>query len=616
MISYKNTVSFADIETTAFSEVFDKERIEQLEFRLGCVITYNDKHIEIERKDFNDLDKFCVHLNKLNIVYFHNFSFDFKFIQERLLIMNTLFKLISTPSSTLCAKFYLNYGNRNRKTVEIRDSLAFLKTSIKKLGLIVNLPKIEIVDNDFVNINYCYRDCEIIAHSFFHMIKFINDQYKIYDFTLEILKMPLTVASLSKAIFQKIYPKAFYQHHIKLDEALRKFYYGGRTEVFDFNLLKDGYYVDVVSLYPSIACKYKLPNTICHIWNIVKQDYDFHLNNPNTFGFVCTITENQEIPLFPSRKNDKVVYMNGKKEIFMTMYEYNELKELGLIGKEIIIENISMITTTTDTITFKDYFIPLVEKKKTTIFESERYFCKILMNSLTGKFGQKPERKEITYYNVLDIESNKDFYFDIDIDASYTEVNKIQYYQTSNLLVIISITNLARFTLWKQIRQVVKGKEKVYYCDTDSIVVDKQGLSLFNISDNLGCWNIEKKFKRFQAIDSKEYIYTEGQDTIIKFKGLITKHFTESDFYIHYAKGSITRIIPKNRYCDIRKIPHSSVVFLRKNKRQFYFKREIQKDLTTIALNSDTIDILTIKDHNKDLIFTRIINPNLISIEV
>lgn len=623
-MNYKNTVSFADIETTPFSETFDKEGFEQLDFLLGCVITYNVDEIEVKRKSFTNLDEFCIYLNKLNRVYFHNLGFDFKFIQERLLTQNTRFKLIQTPSSTLNVKFQKYYGGRYRKTVELRDSVAVLLSSIEKLGKAINLPKLEVKDNNFANIEYCFRDCEIIAKSFFSMIEFINKKFKDYEYELDLLNIPLTIATLSKKIFQKIYPNAFYTHHVKIYDKLRKFYYGGRTEVFNLNPLNDGIYADVVSLYPSIANKYKLPNGKCYYYEIINQDLDFHFNNPYTYAFVCTLTENQEIPLFPSRENDKVVYMNGKKEVFMTMYEYNELKEKGYLEKKIIIHKILGILSVKDVSTFKQFFNPLFEHKKITKFSSEKYFCKILMNGSTGKFGQKPERKEIIYYNRLDIDENKDYHFDSDLDLPYTEKEFEQIFQTTNLPVIITITNLARFTLWKQMIKVRKDNEKVFYCDTDSIVVERKALKLFDINNELGSWNIEKEFARFQAIDSKEYVFTEyctndfcnhlkHEKLTVKFKGLITKHFNESDFYHHYTKGSITRIIPKNRYCDIRKIPHNSVIFLRKEKRQFYFKRLINQDLTTKALNSDTIDILKIKENNKSIIYDQIIEPNLIS---
>jgi len=105
-LNKKDTVSFADIETTEFSDDFSIERIEQLDFKLGCIITYDLKCNELERVSYTNISDFCNKLNNLNIVYFHNLSFDFKFIQKELLSLNSQFRIINTPSSTLCVKFY------------------------------------------------------------------------------------------------------------------------------------------------------------------------------------------------------------------------------------------------------------------------------------------------------------------------------------------------------------------------------------------------------------------------------------------------------------------------------------------------------------------------------
>lgn len=628
----QNNISFAvlDIETTPFSETFDTERIEALEFILGCVIFFdlNGNEIKSERAHFYNVKELCAFLMKKCSkfpVYCHNLSFDFKFISQELLLLNSYFKIINTPSKTLCVKFFAKKRENSikpTKTLEIRDSLSLLLSSVEKLGANIDLPKLEVENNDFANLDYCFRDCEIVGYSLFHLIDFVK-----YHFDLEInpRKIPLTIGSLAKKCFCKVYPNVFYKYDWKIHDHLRKYYYGGRTEVFDFNEIDDGVVMDIVSLYPFVACHYKLPNGQCYVFEIdnytIESYCKFHNSNQNEknffiFGFECEVIENQHYPLFFERLDNRVVCANGKKTVFITLQEYRELKDLGIINNEIIILKPFKVIGCKKLSRYRKFFIPLAKVKKTTKSASEKYFCKIFMNSLTGKLGQKPERKDTTYYNDLEIKENQDFFYDIDLDCSYKERIYIQRYQTANLTAVIGITNLARFTLYKQIRKLDNNRCKVYYCDTDSLFINKKDINQFNISDKLGCWNIEHDNVRIQAIDAKEYILQGKNESNIKFKGLITKHFKTSDFYQHYKNGTITRLIPKIRYCDIRNISHESVVFLRKEKRQFYFKRLILNDLTTIPLNDKNLSISSIKKHNRNMIFNKIIQPNLSKIKI
>jgi len=610
----KNTVSFADIETDSFSDDFSTERIEQIHFKLGCVITYDENLNEIDRFSTYNLKDFCIKLNSLNIVYFHNLSFDLKFIQKELLSLNTKFKVVNTANSTLIASFFKFKTKKESKTVELRDSLAMLKSSVLVLGKNINLPKLEVKNNNYVDLAYCFRDCEIVAYSMFNLIKFCKEHF---NYELKLYKIPSTTASLSKKLFCEIYPNAFYRFDYKINEKIRKYYFGGRTEVFNFETLRNGYYVDVVSLYPSICCNYDLPNGCTYWFEVINFKESELLKDKRIFAFECIVNENQQIPLFPSRLDDKVCFYNGKKKVFMTIYEYKELKELGVIPNEIIIEQITAITLIKERSNFHEFFNPLFQTKKNTLDKGVRFFCKIFMNALTGKFGQKIDREYYLYFNELDIDFDKDFYFDIDLDASYTIIKEKQRFQTNNLLTVIAITNLARFTLWKQLRILNENNAKFYYCDTDSIVVNRDSLKYFELGNELGCWDIETEYKFFQAIDSKEYITVNNKsELLIKFKGLITKHLTETDFFNHYVDGTITRVIPKTNYCSIRKIENESIVFLKKHKKQYYFKRVISKDLSTIPLNLSNLRLDSVKDHNKLLIYNKIIIPNINKNEV
>lgn len=622
----QDKIAFAvlDIETTPFSDDLESERIEQMDFLLACVVFFDMNGSELIelRQSFTNVKELCAFLmkrcSKLPI-YVHNLSFDFKFIALELLELNSHFKIINTPSKTLCVKFFnkkRENSEKPTKSVDLRDSLSLLLSSVKALGESIGLPKLEVINNDFANETYCYRDCEIVGYSLFNLIAFVKEKFPNVDIAPR--KIPLTIGSLAKKCFVSIYPKVFYKYDWHIHDNMRKHYFGGRTEVFDFNEIKRGKVMDIVSLYPDMACRYLMPADMCYCFAL--DDYSiesyckFHNNKEkkfHIFGFECDIIENQEIPLYFQRLDDRVVCANGKKRVFITIHELCELKQMNILNDLITIIKPLNVVGCKRLSSYGKFFIPLFKVKQATKSKSERYFCKIFMNSITGKFGQKPDRKDVVYYNPKEIDENQDFYYDLDLDCSYTERKYIQHYQTANIMSVIGITNLARFTLWKQIKKLRENGKSVYYCDTDSIAIDNDSFELFDVGDKLGQWNIEHDDIRFQAIDAKEYIFIENDKPTVKFKGLITKHFEVSDFYDHYLHGTITRLIPKIHYCDIRNISHESVVFLRKEKRQFYFKRLITKDLKTIPLNTTNLSVSSVKKHNRDIVYNKVILPNI-----
>lgn len=228
------------------------------------------------------------------------------------------------------------------------------------------------------------------------------------------------------------------------------------------------------------------------------------------------------------------------------------------------------------------------------------------MNSGYGKFGEHPEKEQFSYFNkILTPKDIKEKQIK-EIDGKlYERKTTFQFYLTNNLFNAILITSYARFILWKMIDLCNRLNINVYYCDTDSVVIEKNNLNKLSdyLSDDLGKWGIEKEFKKFQAIDLKEYftILTNGKFKS-KYKGVRNKHLNSIDkLKNHLKKGTKTQLIGSFFYCQNRHSDNRAIHIIKKHKRSYYYKRIVKKDLSTHPLNKND-NLKQIENRNKILI--------------
>lgn len=120
----------------------------------------------------------------------------------------------------------------------------------------------------------------------------------------------------------------------------------------------------------------------------------------------------------------------------------------------------------------KDYILTLFEGKKNNK-GTKRYFYKILMNSLYGKFLSRPDGKRISYENME--------------RHTVDENNKKLYY----LPLGSWIAMMGRVTLFKVLLSL--DPKDVLYCDTDSCIFKGDKMPAIDIGKNLGQWEIENK---------------------------------------------------------------------------------------------------------------------------
>jgi hypothetical protein len=208
------------------------------------------------------------------------------------------------------------------------------------------------------------------------------------------------------------------------------------------------------------------------------------------------------------------------------------------------------------------------------------YVAKLLMNSLYGKFGMKPQSTKVDIYNLSLDSELKVFNEMIDkygptiqdwfkLDQHFVVIRDNisnpyhnednDHYHGLDVNVAISAAITAGGRMWMS---TVKNSDKfnLYYSDTDSAIIDRP-LPPFMIGDKLGQFKLEHIITRAVFLAPKVYaLITEDGQEIIKVKGIkqdallglhiedlenllikdSTKEFTQDKWFKKIFDGNIT----------------------------------------------------------------------------
>jgi hypothetical protein len=348
---------------------------------------------------------------------------------------------------------------------------------LSKIGDMLGIPKME---TDYYAqeitaeyIEYNRRDCEITY-------KFVDQFQK----TINALGGNLSASAAGCAL--DLFRRKFMSDECgywpipeyRLDK-IQEAYYGGRTEVFNFNKFSELRYYDINSSYP-FAMLQDMP--ILDTWkNGVNIDKD---------GITLAevrIDNAEYYPPLPYRAG-KLFFPVGRWKAYFTNIELRTMNELcpGMSFRTIGGWHYDLSFPI-----FEDYINALYVKKRDAKNPVEKNIFKLLMNSLYGKFGQH-SRLEIIRGSKKEI---------IDEPKAY-----------ANIIWSAQITSIARINLYKMIRST-----NAVYCDTDSSMTE----ATLETSKEIGGIDLKETLFDFEARGNKFYYYTDKDgNRVEKIKGV------------------------------------------------------------------------------------------------
>ncbi|MEM3845525.1 MAG: DNA polymerase [Candidatus Parvarchaeota archaeon] len=653
-------IVFIDTETRDLNE----NQVQQLVFGFCEYWKLDEKtgnYIQISSLLFQTNDDFWQYiigiLNKLNkkeiltLISF-NANYDFSVLE-----INKYFKKYNITVKNFLLdyhKFNIQAEFKNKK-IEIIDAINYFNgISLRELGKTIGIEKTEPLNNDYknieineTNIEYCKNDVKILRESIFTFIRFLKEH--------NLGSLKLTLASQSFYAFIKHYLKEDIEinHNNKDIIAMqRESYFGGKTDIHYKGLYKGPVTCfDINSLYPYIMKETYVPVKYLYSENNINVE-KFLKEIQGPYGFVARLNITLlNKPLIPYRVDGRLLFVFGD-HIDVTL---NEIDVKNLLKNGMIINSVEKVAWFRKEKIFENFVTTLYNlrlKYKSEGNSGFSYICKVILNSLYGKFGQQQVKKYLikNYPDVLfedydfkgrfcmsvdkelfqkmtgkkldekelddlNKDSNGKYLFDvIKMFNNYYFVTKSKSEAFNSFPLIASyITSAARWHLQSLIDLIPDNKW--LYCDTDSIFFPSEYEHIFIekglVGDELG----QVKKEHFSELgmeihNPKDYIIfndlNSGKD-IIKIKG-VSKNSTKISDNVYKQlqfgslKTALKEFLPGASVKEIQKVisqtykkgyyDNSSVGY------NIYPFKIVQKVETVNYIVSNVIEIQNSKDNS------------------
>lgn len=454
-----------------------------LRLRLGAAVYYRRREegraSSVSWLDFTDaltfwdwVDRHCLDRSRTYLVA-HNVVFDFKVLAGFKTLTDrkwTLKKLIINGTSNI---WEFTQGSR---TITVLDDMNFFKSSLATLGEAIGIAKLDLHaaehDDEALRI-YCRRDVEVMLEAWKIWLGFIKDN--------DLGTFGKTLASQAMNAFRHRFMKAkIYIHDVpRAIEVERESYHGGRTECFFIGKPpgKRFHYLDVNSMYPAVMQKNDYPTKLI----TVKDSFSVVGLRREVRRHCVTAHVRVDVPepCFGVVHQGRLIFPVGVFDTTLTTREIKLALARGWIkkvGRTVIYEKANL---------FKEYVEFFYHRRMEYQDAGNKpfaYVCKLLLNSLYGKFGQRNEVFEKVGED-REYPDGIERFFDLDLEKWITRRSVAGVIEESagvqegwNTFVAIAahITADARLRLWDLIQ--LAGRENVFYCDTDSIFTNDKGL--------------------------------------------------------------------------------------------------------------------------------------------
>lgn len=573
--------NFIFVDTETHPNTVDNIQYHYL--KLGCACYVNvrddrDKNTE-EWTEFYTVEDYWNWLDKIvrekqkYLMYAHNTHFDFFALDG----LNQLKRLGWDLSSWFVKSsvFIMNF-TKDKKKLVILDSGNIIKIPLADIAKSMGMKKGEIDFNTASNetlLKYCYQDVKILKEWILRYRSFIKDN--------DLGNFRYTVAGQAAQSFRHRFMNTSVYIHAnqKVYDLERKSYKGGRTEAFFIGeKSKEKFYlVDVNSMYPYVLKKYEYPMRLKNHYTDLDIDYlKFALDR---YCVIATVKIKINKPAIAIH-DAKTLFPIGEFETTLTT---PELKWVLKNGEILDVIEFSCYEKAKLFNKYVDFFYDKKSNYKAQGKDAEYKISKLFLNALYGKFGQQSE-KYVVIGNSPDDVNFIEQGFDVDADKPITlfylmgkifKMDSIEESCDSFPAIASHVTAYARMYLWTLIERA--GEQNCYYCDTDSLLVNKKGLDRLKTlihPTNLGALDIEKEMDHIVIYGCKDYVMgdkirikgirknallisknTYQQDQFLKFRGIlrlgisdsavvrkVTKHLKRN-----YDKGIVNsdgRVIP------------------------------------------------------------------------
>lgn len=439
-------------------------------------------------------------------IFVHNWNFDGSVLytasQLRELGYETLSYVNEKPPFILRVR-------KGKKYLALIDTLNYFTTSLENLGESIGIAKKEFpgYDADLETWqSYCRRDVDVLERAVLLFRDFISRE-DLGNFR------PTLASQAFNAFRHRFYSGGLLIHDTEdVLELEREAYYGGRVECFFVGRVREElYYLDVNSLYPYVMAENEYPTRLVgERKNVTVEDLREYLKDR---AVVARVEVDTTEPVYPTRRRKKLVFPTGRFVTSLCTPELLYALEHGHI-RRVFYAAIYLKAPL-----FNEYVTALYQARQRYTKEDNpafAYMCKIMLNSLYGKFGQRG----VTWEDVreallsdppdwLEQDEPGDPVRHFRVRAGVVQEKVKQGESRESFPAIAAhVTAYGRMLLWSLIHEA--GKENVYYVDTDSITTNRDGfdsLSHHVDASRLGALKLEGEATEAAFFGAKDYVF-------------------------------------------------------------------------------------------------------------
>lgn len=473
---------FIFFDTETFQRQLNETDIEHtLKLGVACYWRRADSKTKeiVQYSPFTSIEDFvyfvtskCASKRRILIIS-HNLPFDMGIIKGWKWLDTLGFKPIKIILDFSCNIWKFR---RDSTTLLFIDNMNYFQTSLEVLGDSIGIKKLPMPSPDAPIdewVTYCKRDVEILLKAWQTWLTFLE--------TYDLGSFGFTIASQALNAYRHRFMDTKIGVHTsnKAVALERAAYRGGRNECFRLGEFhgQDFYLVDVNSMYPFVMSSYDFP---CNLISTgVGQSTDEALKLLQDYAMVAECDISTKEPCYGIKIKGKLIFPIGDFTAVLTTNEIFKGLNCGHITR---INNYALYEKAK---LFKEYvnffYSNRLEFERKQMF-SYAYQCKIMLNSLYGKFGQRIEDwKFVCEDSTRDYDWWQEYDFNTKQIYTYRCINhsvevSTGHHEGFNSLVAISaeVTANARLLLWHLIQTA--RLQNVYYCDTDSLIVNTSGL--------------------------------------------------------------------------------------------------------------------------------------------
>ena len=432
----------------------------------------------------------------------------------------------------------------NGRIISFCESARLMPDSVAKIGKTIGLDKLD-VDRKHIEklsmketVTYCFRDCDIVIKGMQYLRTVLESVDADFAYTLASISTRWVRRS-DVLQWMKFYDKAEgsinkWQYSTAMqsaDKECLEAYFGGRVEVFRAGTFqKKLYYYDIRSSYPWSMTNdlpsyfigtFAPPKSLAEALNHCGiSEATIHIPK-GTFYF----------PILPVRYKGKLIFPEGTFRGRWTNLELQALWDRGRYkGVKIQIHGQWRFQPKKFLKPFVDTFYKLRQQAITDGDTFRSYTFKIALNSLYGKLVETVDKRSIVYGDMVNEAIKK--HVAQALDASGLPPGIYAVHSTvegpfRHVAAGCYVTAYSRLRLLEGMEEAHKIGAAVYYCDTDSIVIDKK---LTDTEDVLGSFKLEETLVEAEFLCPKVYrMRTESGKDIYKVKGMPIKGNTEEE---------------------------------------------------------------------------------------